>query len=167
MATEIEYKFLLKRVPDGIWLVPHAELCQGYLYECDGITSRVRSSSSQVEGDIGFMTVKGPPVSICENPEFEMVIPYEYARIMLDKCPTTLSKIRYNIIIGKHIWEVDEFLGPLKGMWLAEIELDSADEPFEIPDWIGKDVTAISEFKNVNLAKLNKVPDIYYKLMKE
>ena len=44
--------------------------------------------------------------------------------------------------------EVDEFLGHNKGLVLAEIELISKDQPFEKPDWLGKEVTGIKKFYN-------------------
>ena len=41
--------------------------------------------------------------------------------------------------------------GILDGVVLAEIELDSADQKIELPDWIGKEVTGDPSYRKVNL----------------
>ena len=50
-------------------------------------------------------------------------------------------------------WEVDEFLGNNKGLFVAEIELTSEDESFQKPSWIGKEVTNDHRYRNSYLAK--------------
>ena len=52
---------------------------------------------------------------------------------------------------GKHVWEVDEFLGENAGLVVAEIELGSVDEPFEKPEWIGDEVSGDPRYYNSNL----------------
>ena len=44
------------------------------------------------------------------------------------------------------IWEVDEFLGDNAGLIIAEIELISEDENFNIPAWIDKEVTGEEKY---------------------
>lgn len=58
---------------------------------------------------------------------------------------------RYKIGHGQHTWEVDEFYGGNQGLWLAEIELGSPDEWFEIPSWVGEEVTGDSRYANASL----------------
>ena len=41
-----------------------------------------------------------------------------------------VEKIRYQIPVGAHTFEVDEFLGANQGLILAEVELRQEDEPF-------------------------------------
>jgi CYTH domain-containing protein len=48
---------------------------------------------------------------------------------------------------------VDEFHGENEGLIVAEIELDDENEEFEIPSWLGKEVTADYRYLNSNLAK--------------
>jgi len=55
------------------------------------------------------------------------------------------------IIRGKNLWEVDEFEGENKGLIVAEIELESEDESFEIPAWIGNEVTHDPRYYNSSL----------------
>lgn len=48
-------------------------------------------------------------------------------------------------------WEVDEFLGDNVGLFVAEIELNSEDEIFELPEWVEKEVTVEEKYYNSNL----------------
>ncbi len=50
-----------------------------------------------------------------------------------------------------HIWEVDEFLGSRNGLVTAEVELSSAEEEYEIPEFIGENVTGNPAYYNSNL----------------
>ena len=68
-------------------------------------------------------------------------------------CKTTLiEKTRHYIEHEGHTWEVDEFHGKNNGLIVAEIELESEDEKFEIPDWVGAEVTQDDRYYNMNLA---------------
>jgi CYTH domain-containing protein len=51
------------------------------------------------------------------------------------------------------LFEVDEFAGPNKGLVIAEVELDSEDEEFSKPDWLGREVTGEKRYYNSNLSK--------------
>lgn len=53
---------------------------------------------------------------------------------------------------GKY-FEVDEFYGDNEGLVMAEIELDSPDEPFERPSWLGEEVTGDRRYYNSHLLK--------------
>ena len=48
-------------------------------------------------------------------------------------------------------FEVDEFYGDNEGLVMAEIELDSPDEPFERPSWLGDEVTGDRRYYNSHL----------------
>ena len=72
---------------------------------------------------------------------------------MIDLCePIILEKVRYKVAIGKHMFEVDEFLGENKGLVIAEIELEHEDEYFEKPGWLGKEVTGQAKYYNAQLS---------------
>jgi CYTH domain-containing protein len=66
-----------------------------------------------------------------------------------------IEKFRYEISFKNHLWEVDVFTGKLEGLYLAEIELNSEDEHFELPDWVGEEVSTDPNYYNSNL--INKV----------
>ena len=57
-------------------------------------------------------------------------------------------KHRYEIQVGKHVYEVDVFHGENEGLIIAEIELSSEQEVFEKPNWLGKEVTGDNRYYN-------------------
>ena len=144
MALEIERKFLVRgqawRAAAGV------ACCQGYLSRERSCTVRVR-----LAGDQAFLTVKGPGKGIV-RPEFEYAIPVDDARQLLELCAKPLiEKTRRVIPYHGFRWEVDEFFGANQGLVVAEIELESPDQPFDRPDWVGEEVTDDPRYRNVNL----------------
>ena len=84
--------------------------------------------------------------------EYEYEIPVKDAREIIKNFELkTLRKKRYELLYEGKLWEVDFFEGKLEGLVLAEIELQTEDETFLLPNWIGKEVTFDSEYLNANL----------------
>jgi adenylate cyclase len=106
----------------------------------------------RIFGKKAFITIKGITVGATRT-EFEYEIPAKDAEILLNELclKPTIKKYRYRIPYKGFIWEVDEFLGENKGLIMAEIELESEDQAFEIPEWIGKEVTHDPRYFNSNL----------------
>ncbi len=146
MAKEIERKFLLK---GGFWPRETVMRCrQGFLNSFKERTVRVRTI-----GDKGYLTVKGIAVG-ASRMEFEYEIPYQDAITLLDICEKPLiEKNRYSVKEGDLIWEIDEFFGENQGLIIAEVELESEDQEFEKPDWVGEEVTGDPRYYNANLIK--------------
>ncbi len=145
---EIERKFLVtsddwKGASQGILFR------QGYLTTEPGRTVRVR-----LEGEEGKLTIKGQKEN-GSGDEFEYEIPGDEAAYLIDQLclKPSIEKMRYKINYKGNTWEVDQFFGKNLGLILAEIELDSVNQEFEKPDWIGEDVTEDSRYKNANLVK--------------
>ena len=137
MGIEIERKFLMN--PEK-W--EHLEKPLGEFY---------RQGYLLTDPTKTILTIKGISVGATRK-EYEYEIPLEEAKELLDQFSVAeLSKIRYKISIGNHVWEVDEFSGKNAGLIVAEIELTSEDEDFEIPDWIGREVTGAEKYYNSNL----------------
>ena len=63
-----------------------------------------------------------------------------------------IDKRRHLVRHGGLLWEVDEFLGDNAGLVVAEVELESADQPFDKPDWAGMEVTDEPRYYNLALA---------------
>lgn len=146
MALEIEHKYLVKN--DGYRPMAHASfaIAQGYLCKEPDRTVRVR-----LKGDEGYLTVKGKNRGSVRD-EFEYRIPREDAEKMLEMCPPpVIIKTRHIVQYAGHIWEVDEFGGNLSGLVTAEIELNSCDETYEVPDFVGEDITGNPAYYNSNL----------------
>lgn len=145
MATEIERKFL---VCNDHWRTQHGvRYSQGYLNRDRERTVRVR-----IAGDRGFLTIKGRSVG-ASRAEFEYEIPLADAQEMLALCDGPLvEKVRHLVPHAGMTWEVDEFLGDNAGLVVAELELNSEDQPFERPDWLGEEVTSDPRYFNSTLA---------------
>ena len=85
--------------------------------------------------------------------EFEYPIPLKDAQDLLKQfAGNTIEKTRYNIKYKGKTWEVDIFSGENKGLILAEIELKSEDEKFDIPEWITEEVTGDERYYNSYLS---------------
>ena len=149
MGIEIERKFLVDLEKWNNLKKPVGEFYrQGYLLTDPTKTIRVRQTSEK-----GFLTIKGISVGASRS-EFEYEIPREEAKELLDQFSVSeLVKIRYKILFEDKLWEIDEFLGDNEGLMVAEIELQSEDETFSIPDWISEEVTAEEKYYNSNLTQ--------------
>lgn len=149
MATEIERKFLLR---DDSWrLEANNEefIRQGYLGGSDKSSIRVR-----IAGNKANINIKSATLDVTRQ-EYEYDIPLIEANELLDTlCDHPLiEKTRYHVHHGDHLWEVDVFSGDNEGLIVAEIELASADELFEKPDWLGDEVSNDPRYYNVCLVK--------------
>ena len=149
MPREIERKFLVF----GDFrskAYKKARITQGYLSTLPERTVRVRMT-----GKAGFLTIKGKSdITGTSRYEWEREIPVKEAQELLAICePGIIDKMRFFVRYGKHTFEVDEFLGENKGLVIAEIELESIDEAFEKPDWLGKEVTGDARYYNSELMK--------------
>lgn len=146
MNIEIERKFLLK---NDNW----RELAEGTHYAQCYLNQKKSTIRVRIAGEHGYITIKGKTQSFSRK-EFEYEIPLEDAKELFEFSHTAVvEKYRYKIPIGKHIWEVDEFLGDNKGLVIAEIELNSEDEEFDKPEWIGAEVTGDKRYYNSHLAE--------------
>lgn len=123
---------------------------QGYLNTHPERTVRIR-----IQDDIGVLTVKGiGDETGASRFEWEKDVDVAEARLLMNLCEDhPIEKRRYRVLVGAHWWDVDVFLGANEGLIIAEIELTSIDEEFEIPDWLGEEVTGDPRFYNASLSK--------------
>lgn len=148
MGKEIERKFLIQ---GDEWraLTQGTMYRQGYLNSAKERTVRVRTV-----GDKAFLTVKGITVG-ATHAEYEYEIPFADCNALLDNLAEKplIEKKRYKIPQGPFIWKIDEFFGENNGLIVAEIELQSEDQQFDKPSWIGEEVTGAPRYFNSNLIK--------------
>lgn len=146
MGLEIERKYLVKDDSYRAMTEESHMIRQGYLQRDPSRTVRIRTYDSK-----GFITVKGITKG-CTRIEYEYEIPLEDASRMLALCDgRVISKVR-NIVHHMGMkWEVDEFLDDLSPLTVAEIELPDEDFKFELPDFIGEEVTGDPKYYNSNL----------------
>lgn len=150
MGLEIERKFIVtsdnyktEKVIDKI------DITQGYV-----TLDREKVIRIRIADDQAFLTLKGLATKITRH-EFEYSVPVDEAREMLKLfCfQPIIKKIRYLIQHNHHLWEIDEFHNQNSGLVIAEIELDSEDEDFSKPNFIGKEVTSDPRYYNFNLVR--------------
>ncbi len=149
MSVEIERKFLVEGDTWRSQVASESHIMQGYLASSPEVTVRVR-----VKGDQAFLTIKGESRGVARS-EYEYPIPVVDAEEMLRDLAVLppIDKVRHRIPLGGHVWELDVFAGENAGLVMAEIELSSEDEDFDLPDWAGQEVSDDQRYFNVNLAK--------------
>ncbi len=146
MGKEIERKFLIDVEKWGYQGTP-IEMAQAYLTIDTQKIIRVRIAGTQA-----YLTIKANVKGISRD-EFEYEIPVDDARkmLLLSQYPM-VSKTRYEYLFEGKLWEIDVFEAENKGLVVAEIELESEDEPFAKPEWLVKEVSTDEKYYNFNLS---------------
>lgn len=149
MGIEIERKFLVKGEFKNLANC-NKKIIQGYISTIPERTVRVR-----IIEDKAYLTIKGiGNKSGTSRYEWEKEISVKDASDLLKICePEIIDKVRYLVEVKHHMFEVDEFLRENKGLIIAEVELEDEDEIFNLPDWIGNEVTGELKYYNASLAK--------------
>ena len=147
---EIERKFLVLNNDFKAESFANHEIVQGYLSTNPERTVRIR-----IKGNSGYLTIKGSgSESGMSRYEWEKNIDYNEAKELINLCEKgVISKTRFEVKSGKHTFEVDEFYGENQGLIIAEIELESEDEVFEKPNWLGQEVTNDERYYNAYLSQ--------------
>jgi len=152
MSAEIEKKFLLRKLPDGI--AKGIKIRQGYL-SVGNPEVRVRA-----KGEKFFLTRKDGEGFVRQEQEYEITKKvFEILWSLTENA--RIEKTRYEIVAADGlIWEIDEFQSrQTDGLFLAEVELPDESIVPEIPpaiaEVIERDVTDDTMYKNKNLA-INK-----------
>ncbi|HBR96525.1 MAG TPA: adenylate cyclase [Gammaproteobacteria bacterium] len=145
---EIERKFLVDHArwePQGERL----PVRQGFLATTDKLVCRVRQ-----KGERFYLSVKADLDGITRH-DFEYEIPALDGGIMLDQhCERApVEKVRHILTYEGMTWEVDVFSGLNQGLIVAEIELNSVDQPFAKPPWVTEEVSDDLRYLNTNLYK--------------
>jgi adenylate cyclase len=147
MAREIERKFLLA---DDSWrrlVAREREFLQGYLANTRHTSVRVRTGGLEA-----WLNIKSGALTAVRD-EFEYSIPIGDARALLESVAhrPIIEKTRHWVPYREFEWEIDVFHGANDGLVVAEIELDFEGQDFPVPTWIGKEVTDLTRYYNVNL----------------
>ena len=147
---EIERKFLVTSDAFKSDALRKNHIAQGYLNSTPERTVRVR-----IKGGAGYLTIKGKSNETgLSRFEWEKEIPLAEAKALILLCEKgIIEKIRYEVQVGKHLFEVDEFFGENEGLLLAEVELQSESEFFEKPNWLGNEVTQDQRYYNSYISK--------------
>lgn len=157
---EIERKYLVTSDCYKELAVARYHIRQGYISREKTGTVRVR-----ITDDKAYLTIKGKPAAgHFARYEWEKEIDVQEAEELMKLCQgTVIDKTRWIVpaeIVDnlqltvdnlQLIWEVDEFHGKHEGVVVAEIELDNEEQSFEIPDFIGDEVTHDPRYYNANM----------------
>ena len=157
---EIERKYLVTSDCYKELAVARYHIRQGYISREKTGTVRVR-----ITDDKAYLTIKGKPAAgHFARYEWEKEIDVQEAEELMKLCQgTVIDKTRWivpaetvdnlQLIVDnlQLIWEVDEFHGKHEGLVVAEIELDNEEQSFEIPDFIGDEVTHDPRYYNANM----------------
>lgn len=149
MGVEIERKFT---VIDDTWkqhVTGSEKITQGYLANTDKCSMRIRSSSEKASINLKSMRIG------IQRLEFEYPIPIDEANDMLNSLciQPAIIKTRYYVSHADDCWEVDVFEGENIGLVVAEIELDEPDQAFDIPSWLGEEVSNDTRYYNISLVE--------------
>ena len=146
---EIERKFLVKEVPEGLNSYPYRHLEQGYL--CTGPVVRIRKDNDKYE-----LTYKSKGMMVREEYNLPLTKDaYEHLKTKVDG--RIITKKRYMIPYKHYTIELDIFEGDLAPLILAEVEFPTEEEAksFNPPEWFAEDVTFSALYHNSFLSQIS------------
>jgi CYTH domain-containing protein len=151
MPKEIERKFLVASDDWRREAKPGKRFQQAVVFAHGDRTLRIRT----VDDREARLTLKiGITGSDMSRHEFEYEVPITDAEELLKLANgNTISKTRYDVLRGDHIWEVDVYDGDLEGLVVAVVEMKSEDDKPELPAWLGRELTGDKRFSNQALAE--------------
>ena len=153
MGREIERKFLVANDDWRDQAGNAKRFAQFYLFADEDRSCRVRITDN-ASARLTLKTGRG-----ISRGEFEYDIPLEDAEALREAAiGTVIAKTRHLVPNGRHVLEVDVYHGVLDGLVVAEIELESEDQAFERPDFLGRELTGDPRYLNQSLA-LHGRPD--------
>lgn len=145
---EIERKFLVKSMDFKNEATTQTKIVQAYLNSHPERSVRIR-----IKGDKGILTIKGKGnASGTSRFEWEKEITIAEAEALLPLCEKgSIHKTRYEVPVGDHVFEVDEFYDDNQGLLVAEVELSHENEVYKKPSWLGEEVTGDANYYNSKL----------------
>ena len=153
MKIEIERKFLLANESWRAATERSEPIAQGYLVSAQALRdgSARASVRARLAGEHAWLNIKAATPGIARA-EFEYPIPVADAKALLASlCDGVLEKVRHHVLVDGVLFEVDEFEGDNHGLIVAEVELPAIDAPYPQPSWLGREVSALTRYYNVNL----------------
>ena len=153
---EIERKFLVLNDSYKQLAISSYTIQQGYICKEPNRTVRVRITTQADGSGKAFLTIKSKPNDLgFSRFEWEKEIDLSDAKQLIDMClPGVIEKTRwlFPATSPRHLtWEIDEFHGRLDGLVMAELELESEQQSFIKPDFVGEEVTGDPRYYNANM----------------
>jgi CYTH domain-containing protein len=151
---EIERKYVLQGLPEGV----HSgrEIHQGYLWFDPEVRLRKIGKNHK-------LTIKSQ--GALTRDETELSVPGVLFDLLWSLTGSNVvRKTRFLLDYNDLVMEVDVYSGKLEALITLECEFQTIEEAeqFEPPEWIGPatDVTDDPRFKNKELSKSGKIPDL-------
>ncbi|SFB59188.1 CYTH domain-containing protein [Rhizobium sp. NFR07] len=155
MALEVERKYL---VVNDTW---RGEAAASRHIE-DHLIARFEGGKARVRlcEDQPTLTLKGERHGAARS-EYHVSLTSDDAQGIISEFAKGpgLEKLRHEVKVGEHLWQVDEYLGPLLGLVTAEIELGAESEDFDIPEWTGREITGDTRLSSAVLAEASRDPN--------
>ncbi len=158
-ALEIERTYLLERLPDFPPDVLVYRLEQGYLPDPSNadqdnpVEGRLRRTVKADGSVIYTHTIKRGMGFIRQETE-RTISQQEFDHLWPRTAGRRLSKTRYFVTVGEHLWAIDDFDD--LDVVMAEVELPSPQTAVTLPDWLTaclvRDVTEEPEYRSYSLA---------------
>lgn len=145
VRLEIERKFLVQHEGWKSSCVRRIRIRDGLIASENGRKVRVR-----IADDRATIAVKGRERGF-SRAEYEYDIPRADAEEMLRMCDYRAEKTRHIVPHAGSIWQVDVYEGILSGIVIAELEMSNEGQAFDLPNWIGEDVTDNPKYKKANM----------------
>jgi adenylate cyclase len=149
MTVEIERKFLVERIPDGIASATGEQMRQGYVAQDADVSVRVRMTARArtltVKAGTG-MTRTEIELSLTDV-QADALWPHTAGR--------RIDKTRYRVALDDGtVAELDVYSAELAGLYTVEVEFESEFDAasFVAPAWFGADVTDDVRWSNASLA---------------
>lgn len=145
---EIERKFLVKYLPEGLENCKRLEIKQAYI--SINPTIRLRKQDEDY-----ILTVKGS--GIMKKIEYELPITAEQFERLSEKTEgNIIVKTRYRVPLeDNYVAELDIYHDYLDGFMNVEVEFSSTKEAilFNPPTWFGQEITQNKEYSNASLSQ--------------
>lgn len=153
--TEIERKYVLSGLPDGLKKEASVLIEQGWL-PGDVIQERLRRLRSG--GKTSYLRTVKSGSGLKRTQIEERISRRQFERLWPLTESRRLRKRRYTKTDHDLTWEIDDFEG--RDLVLAEVELPYEDFEVRLPEWlqpfVSREVTGDGAYDNVNLARRNQ-----------
>jgi adenylate cyclase len=156
---EVERKWLVDQAPEEVLAVGAEPIEQGYLAaEPDGTEVRLRRRAGRC-----YITAKSGRGLVRRELEVE-ISAEQFEALWPGTEGRRLHKSRRVIELSGHPGspsvELDEYAGPLAGLWVAEVEFSDPESArtFQPPAWFETEVTERAEYRNRSLATRGRPP---------
>ena len=157
---EIERKYLLGEIPEGLNLNDKHSISQGYISN-DPVV-RIRKYDDEY-----ILTIKSK--GLIERIEIEKPLSYqEFSELSTMVRGNLIEKDRYKIPLDDgYTLELDVFHGIYEGLIIAEIEYESIEkaESYKAPGYLYCDVSEYPEYQNSSLSTMS--PDEIRELLEK